>query len=237
MSSTDRTASITTGLESDTPVPQLEDIVGGFRARYRTASQSVLEILRQSILRGAFEPGEWLRQEDLAHRIGVSRIPVRTALIQLEAEGLVIFEPHRGATVRQLGATRLQEVYTLRILLETYVLHAAANSLTEQEKAQAVEEAIRLDQSDEGTDFLNERIAFYHKLYDAKHNPVALELIDQLRTSVGRHRLGLRIERHDFSHEALARAVQRGDIDAAEALLRDHLTRVCDGMTAGNSAD
>lgn len=225
------------GFTDGASAPRLEDIAADFRSRYRTIGQSVLEILRQSILQGAFAPGQRLRQEDLAKRIGVSRIPVRTALMQLETEGLIVFEPHRGATVRQLSADRLQEIYQLRILLETYLLRAAVKSLSDQEKAEAVQEAARLDQSQEGPGFLNGRIVFYRKLYDVRHNPVALELLEQLRVSIGRHRLGLRIERHGFSHESLARAVQRGDVEAAEALLRAHLTRVCDGMVAGVSAD
>jgi DNA-binding GntR family transcriptional regulator len=214
------------------PVPQLEEVVGEFRSHPRTVGESVLDILRESILRGVFEPGQRLRQEELAQRIGVSRIPVRTALMQLESEGLVVFEAYRGATVRSLSAERLREIYALRILLETYVLRAAIESLSDEEKAYAVEEGIRLDKMVEGPDFLNDRIAFYRTLYDAQHNPVALELIEQLRVSIGRHRLGLRLQHTGFDHESLARAVQRGDAKTAESLLRTHLSSVCEGMVA-----
>lgn len=223
--------------EEGEPTVQLEQVVGEFRERYRTIGESVLEILRKAILQGVFEPGQRLRQEDLAHRIGVSRIPVRTALMQLESEGLVVFEPHRGATVRSLSPTRVREIYELRILLETHALRLAAKALSDEEKAQVVEEGIRLDRSHEGPDFLNDRIAFYRKLYDSKRNPVALELIEQLRVSIGRYRLGLRLEPHTFTHESLARAVQRGDINGAEALLRSHLSSVCDRMVASLSGD
>lgn len=213
-------------------VPQLEDVVGEFRSRYKTLGETVLDVLRQSILQGVFEPGQHLRQEELAERIGVSRIPVRTALMQLDAEGLVVFQPHRGAIVRSLSAERLREIYRLRILLETYALRTAAKTLTAAEKREIVAEGIRLDQAHEGPEFFSERVDFYRRLYDGARNPVTVEIVEQLRVSVGRYRLGLRVRQHGaFSHEALALAVQKGQIPKAEEMLRAHLQSVCDELS------
>lgn len=210
----------------------LEDVVSEYQTRYRTVGQSVVAILREAILNGAFEPGERLIQEDLAERIGVSRIPVRTALMQLEVEGLVVFEPHHGATVRSVGRERVREIYTLRILLETHALRAAALTLTSESKAELVREAAALDESHEGPDFLQRRIEFYRKLYDVENHPATLEIIEQLRVSIGRHRLGIRMDNQGFSHQELARAVKRGQLDRAEALLQRHLSYVCERQVA-----
>src|SRR5689334_2327518 len=90
------------------------EVVSQYAGSYKTIGEMVYGVLRESIVTGAFAPGEWLRQEALAEAIGVSRIPVRTALLQLEAEGLVNFHPHRGARVRTLSTSQIDEIYRLR---------------------------------------------------------------------------------------------------------------------------
>src|SRR4051794_175601 len=91
-------------LSTDTRFAHVVDQVAG---GYRTIGEMVYAVLKEAIMNGAFAPGEWLGQESLATAIGVSRIPVRTALLQLEAEGLVTFHPHRGARVRNLTAEQI----------------------------------------------------------------------------------------------------------------------------------
>src|SRR5690348_7488229 len=97
-------------------------VVDHLASGYKTVGQMVYAVVREAITTGAFAPGEWLRQESLAEAIGVSRIPVRTALFQLEKEGLVTFHPHRGARVRTLTPAQIDEIYRLRLLLESHAL-------------------------------------------------------------------------------------------------------------------
>lgn len=79
---------------------------------------------------------------------------------------------------------------------------------------------------------------FYRKLYDGARNPVTVEIIEQLRVSVGRYRLGLRLKQHGgFSHEALALAVQKGQVAKAEEMLRAHLQSVCDELSESAPAE
>ncbi|GMA96815.1 hypothetical protein GCM10025881_36390 [Pseudolysinimonas kribbensis] len=78
----------------------LEEVAARLTNGYKTIGEMVYEVIRESIVSGAFAPGERLRQEAIATAIGVSRIPVRSALMQLESEGLVDFHPRRGAVVR-----------------------------------------------------------------------------------------------------------------------------------------
>lgn len=84
----------------------------------------VLGELRRLIAVGELVPGQPLRQEDLAERLGVSRVPVREALNTLESEGHVVHEPHRGYRVTELSLTDLLEVYRLRQLLEAEAVRA-----------------------------------------------------------------------------------------------------------------
>ncbi|WP_035768461.1 GntR family transcriptional regulator [Arthrobacter castelli] len=83
-----------------------------------TAQAFVLEQLRQAIVAGELLPGQALRQDALAERFGVSRVPLREALKTLEGEGQVVYEPHRGYKVARLSMDDLLEVYRIRELLE-----------------------------------------------------------------------------------------------------------------------
>ena len=89
-------------------------------AHSHTVEEAVTGAIREAILTGVFLPGDRLRQEFLATELMTSRVPVVAALRTLEAEGLVEYLPHRGATVRILQPAEIEETYRLRILLETF---------------------------------------------------------------------------------------------------------------------
>ena len=86
---------------------------------YKTRTQLVVETLREKILSGEIKAGQPLRQAALAEELNVSRIPIREALLQLEGEGLVAFEPHKGATATELNADQVDELFELRAMLVT----------------------------------------------------------------------------------------------------------------------
>src|SRR4051794_32763650 len=95
-----------------------------------TTPDRIADSLRDEILRGAIAPGAPLRQEELASRFGVSRLPVRDALVRLEAQGLVEVFPNRGAFVLALSAGEVREIYDLRILLEGDAIQRAVPLMT-----------------------------------------------------------------------------------------------------------
>ncbi len=98
--------------------------------KHRTLSSAIADRLRQSILDGTHASGVQLRQDALAASFGVSRIPVREALFQLEAEGLVQIVPHKGAIVAGLSIEEINDVFDLRGLLEPRLLTASCPRLT-----------------------------------------------------------------------------------------------------------
>ncbi|MBI5649328.1 MAG: GntR family transcriptional regulator [Chloroflexi bacterium] len=87
---------------------------------------AVVDRIRGMILDGALKPGEWLRMDDLATKFGVSTVPVREALRQLQAEGLVTFHPRRGAMVARISAAHYEEIYLIREQLEKLACRFAA---------------------------------------------------------------------------------------------------------------
>lgn len=94
--------------------------------RHRTLSAAISEQLRQAILDGTHPAGSQLRQDALAAAYGVSRIPVREALFQLEAEGLVRMTPQKGAIVSELSVDEINDVFELRMILEPRLLAKSA---------------------------------------------------------------------------------------------------------------
>lgn len=94
--------------------------------KHRTLSAAIVDRLRQAILDGSHPAGTQLRQDALAETYGVSRIPVREALFQLEAEGLVRILPHKGAVVSELSLEEVNDVFDLRTILEPRMLASSA---------------------------------------------------------------------------------------------------------------
>lgn len=209
----------------------LRALAGEASGGYRSVGAMVYDILRDAIVQGVLAPGEKLRQETLAEAIGVSRVPVRSAILQLEADGLVEVFDRRGAVVKTLSISQVREIYDLRDLLEAHALRKSMGTMTPERVARLAELATAADSRDEGAEFVSAREAFYAELYDARNNPLLWETIEDLRLKVGRYMLGWRVAGgHGHTHAELAAAVARGEADAALELLHRHLESVKDGV-------
>ncbi|GAD70926.1 putative transcriptional regulator [Vibrio alginolyticus NBRC 15630 = ATCC 17749] len=104
---------------------------------FKTRTQLVEEAIRTQILKGELKTGQPLRQDALAKEFNVSRIPVREALVQLEAQGLVSFEPHKGATVTELSPEKINELFELRAVVECHILERAIQNMTDADLERA----------------------------------------------------------------------------------------------------
>lgn len=199
--------------------------------QHRTISASVAEELRRRIVDGEFQAGFQLRQEALAVEFGVSRIPVREALMQLEAEGLVKIHPHRGAIVSALSPEEVEELFELRALLEPRLLKASAPHLTEadyqrlkgvlQEYSSELH-AMHVSRWGE----LNRE--FHLVLYQHAGQPRSLAIVANLLQECDRHtRLQLALTdgraRAEAEHDELLRLCMDGEIGAACRLLKTHI--------------
>jgi DNA-binding GntR family transcriptional regulator len=201
---------------------------------YKTISQLVYEVLKEAVVSGTFAPGEWLRQEWLANAIGVSRIPVRTALVQLESEGLVELHPHRGARVRTLTSAQINEIFRLRALLESHALQRSMAHMTPSRVAEVKVLAEQLDAQGEGSAFVDARVRFYRELYDEHDNPLLVQMIEELRSHLGRYLLGIRVghSHEHHRHTELVTYVANNDLAGAESWLQAHLEEVRTGIEA-----
>jgi DNA-binding GntR family transcriptional regulator len=207
-------------------------IVGKYERRFRTVGDMVYNVLREGIVEGVFPPGEYLRQDYLAEMIGVSRIPVRSALMQLEVEGLITLHPYRGAMVNQISGDEMAEIYEMRQLLEAAAIRKAFAAMTPARLAKLEVAARELNEIEDGAEFLRRRNEFFAALYDAEHHPRLVGTIEKLREDAGRYWL----QRHPGEgyvrppgrrdHQEVLRFLRAGDVEGAVAWLEDHLQQV-----------
>jgi DNA-binding GntR family transcriptional regulator len=196
--------------------------------RPTTTADAVAAQLRIALHQGRWAPGSPLRQEDLAAEFGVSRIPVREALNKLQAEGLIVVEPNRGAFVARLSADEVREIFDLRVLLECDALRHAIPQHTPRSLRQLAALQAELDAEDDPTLWLATDAAFHEVLYAPSARVKTLEMIALLRASVTRlyrthltphtRRKGWRDE-----HHALLKAVGAQQEARAVAALTRHL--------------
>jgi len=194
----------------------------------QTTSAAVTSLLRQALDRGRWASGEALRQEEIAAELGVSRVPVREALFQLQAEGLLRMVPNKGMYVRTVSAAGLRELFRLRNLIEADVLaeavplHTAA-TLNRVETIQAA-----LDKAASVADWLAGDREFHEALYAPAQRGESMDIVRRLRFQVDRYyfarlRPGTRAQGWHEEHHALIRAVRRRDVKSALKVLHAHL--------------
>ena len=194
----------------------------------RSTPGLVADAIRLAILRGQLNPGQTLRQEELAKQFGLSRVPVREALRQLETEGLVVFYPHRGAVVARLSPEDIEEVFFIRITLETMLLRLAIPKLSDQDlrRAQAVLEQTDHDPNPAHSAELN--WAFHEVLYLPACMPRMLSIVKTLHHHALRYHLvgfialGFK-EESQAGHRRILEACRNRDKEAALAALTEHL--------------
>jgi DNA-binding GntR family transcriptional regulator len=206
--------------------------------KHRTLSGALLEEIRQAILSGRYEAGTQLRQDALAETFGVSRIPIREALFQLEAEGFVKIMPQRGAVVSDLSRDEIDDVFELRILLEPRLLLASAPKLTEEdfERLQAKHEdyvqAISSSLVNEYGQLNAElHLAMYHRAGMPRTEQIVASL---LQTSDRYTRIQLSnqvaMQRAMTEHAELIHLCRSGRFDRAGRFLAEHVAAVRDDL-------
>jgi DNA-binding GntR family transcriptional regulator len=205
---------------------RLAKIIADAQARSSTAQDLVLSSLREAILAGALPPGLRLRQERLAGQFGTSRIPVREALRALEHEGLVTSFPYRGFTVTELDADDIEEVYELRIILESHAVRVAVPLMTDEDVVALERLYSEMVRAQAGEAQLAARERFYIRLYSMAGRPRLVALIARLRQEVARSLRWPTLQHAPQHHERFFEAVRAGDAEAAAAQLATHYRRV-----------
>lgn len=218
----------------DVPVDHdqsLEAIAESVRGSFQTVEDMARSFIREAIHQGVFPPGQRLNLDNIAATLGVSRMPVRASLRQLEGEGLLRIHPYRGATVAVLQPGEIAEIYEMRVLLEGYLLERAIKNLDDEtlEKLELI--VGELGAAEALGPWLDKRQTFYQILYERADRPRALRQANNLRGSVGRYLLLQRVH-EDREHDDFMVHLRARDAQAAKAWLTDHLNHVSSMLQA-----
>ncbi len=192
----------------------------------------IAEMIRESIIDGKIRPGERLVEPDLASRLGVSRTPLREALLQLDSEGFVNVTPRRGAVVSDLSMEDAKETYLIKGALEPLAARLACEKITdaELESLQDIHERMSRSASTRTRD--NRRILqlnseFHSNISAASRNEKLIQYIRILRSQALRYNyIYLSVLSHLSAslreHARILEALARHDGDAADRLMRAH---------------
>src|SRR5689334_13981821 len=199
--------------------------------RRQTLTGMTADAIRERILRGHYAEGSPLRQDAIGAELGVSRIPVREALRQLEAEGLVTFNPHRGAVVSTLSLKQIQELFELRAEIEGDLICRAIPHMTPEDHARADEILDAYEVALHGGQVpvwgaLNWQ--FHSTLYAPADRVLTMSIVHRLHHHSDRYlRMQLALThgetRARHEHRAIAAAARKRDTVKASRLLRDHI--------------
>lgn len=200
------------------------------------AQEHVYRHLREEILSGRLPGGARLKQEELAKRFNMSRMPVRDALYRLHAEGLVRLDPNRSVIVTQLAPAEVLELFEIRAVLEGFALRLAMANFTEEARLEIEDLLHRLDRSiTEHEVWIRRHDEFHEYLNGWSHRPRLLSEIRQLRAAVQPYfRMFLRARGHPevgvAEHRVIVDAIKRGDAKTAESTMRRHVLSAAAGV-------
>jgi len=201
------------------------------------AKETIADSLRADILRGNLKSGQALKQDEIAAQFGVSKIPVREALVQLRAEGLVTFYPNRGAFVSELSAAEADEIYVMRIALETAVLARAIPNLTVAQLKHAEEILNAIDQEENIAKWGELNWEFHATLYSPAALPRLMDTIKVLHTNIARYLVlylaGMAYQKKSQKeHRAILAACRHGETEKAVTYLEGHLRDASNKLVA-----
>ena len=199
----------------------------GLRER-KTTTDYLAAALRTAIYDGQFADGEELNQVELANFFGVSRVPIREALRQLQAEGLVQNIAHHRTIVAGLTLPQILELIEMRAVLESYLLRKSAPNLDKPSLDRIRRICDETDTiRDYGSRWVVKNWEFHRVLYGAANSPAMVEAVERIHLKIERYArkagTAQRQRQAAAEHRQIFRAVQRGDHCKAATLLERHI--------------
>ncbi len=220
-------------------------VSGSGTKNHRIQRQSVPESLRDSlqerILNGEFREGDALIQDAIAEEYDTSRMPVREALRQLEASGLVSMRTHKGATVTSIPTEQIEELFDLRVILECDVLARAIERITDRDIAEAraiLDDLERSYQQQDTASWGRLNWRFHRRLYLPADRVQTLSILQNIHLQTERYvRLHLLMTagfvEADSEHRELLRHCALRETEKAVSLLKDHIRRAARELLVG----
>lgn len=207
--------------------------------RQTDQQQKATEMLRSDILEAVFTPGERLTEIALADRYSVGRSAIRSALVELRAEGLVDMEANRGAAVRRITLEEAIEIAEARKVLEGLIAGRAAlsdDADAKQSLRETLEEMRDAVAAGDNSRYSKLNRSLHSRIWDAGGHTVAQDLVSNLRDRSAHHQFRLavmpgRTEESLKQHTAIVEAILAGDSDTAARAMEQHLDSVIEVLS------
>ncbi len=201
----------------------------------RTIRTQVYEILRDEICSGKHQPGSWLQEIELSERLGVSRSPVREALRQLVSDGLLVEIPNKGVFVKEFTARDIEEIFDMRVLLESYGIIRSRQNMTSASMQRLFDILSDLEDAFENKDmdlYIDTDEKLHEQLVMLGGNSLVNATYERVRSMNQQFRvLSLvsprRFEESVAEHRQIIHAIAIGDVNTADAVNRQHLELAC----------
>ncbi|MCL2551921.1 MAG: GntR family transcriptional regulator [Actinomycetia bacterium] len=204
-------------------------------AKSPPAAERVYQHVKSGVLDRSYEGGTLLTEGDLAEAVGVSRTPVREALLRLEAEGLLKLYPKKGALVLPVSAQEIADVVETRLLVERHAVRKFAGGvpagLIERLEESLDEQRVHAGSGDLAAFAVADR-CFHAEIVRASGNRILAQLYDQLRDRQLRmgvatmHAEPSRVAKNIAEHAEILQALRDGAVETAEAAVGRHVTWV-----------
>lgn len=214
-----------------------------FTATRQTAHEYVRSVLRRAILNGELKGGSRLVQAELAATLEVSTTPVREALRDLATEGLVQFDPHRGAIVAELSSEDVHDIYEIRRVLEPLAMRQAVPKLSDALLGRL--RKLHQDMIDEpqAPDWVDRNRVFHMAVYETAASPRLAAIIRTLQDAsvmyIGASLIDSPSLRDEANHDhaEILEALEQRDAEAAVKALNDHLRTSIDAFDASHGEE
>lgn len=192
----------------------------------------------QAVVDGVFAPGSRLDEMTLAERFEVSRTPVREALRQLAASGLIEMRPRRGAVVREITSRQLGDLFVAMAEIEATCARLSALGMNpiERKRLAALHLAMgKLARKGAVQAYADANREFHLAIYAGAHNNTLFDIALSMRRRLdpfrrAQFRAANRLKQSHAEHDAVVQAIMAGDVSAAHSLMHDHVLQVEDAF-------
>lgn len=200
-----------------------------------STSDVITQYLRRAILNGHFAENEPVRQDEIAKKFNVSKIPVREALKKLEAEGLVVFVKNKGATVTRMSDDELAQLFEMRILLEVRLLELAIPNMQMADFLHIEEVGNKYISDPNIMNWSALNWDFHLALYRAANRPLIVDSVKMINQKLERYlRMQLSLsngkEKSDREHAEIISLCRQKNIPGAVDMLKKHIYGVCQSL-------
>lgn len=205
--------------------------MAGSRKPVSTIKQQVYQIIKDDICNGVYQPGQWLQETDLSATLQVSRSPIREALRQLVADGLVVEYPNRGVFVKEYTTKDIEDVFDLRILLESYAIMNSGKNMTvdDIQKLNAhLDNLYHFHGTGDLESYIKEDTELHQLIIELSGNDLVISVYDRVYSMIQQFRIYslMSTERFDDSlteHSDIIRNLLSGNAKEADRINRLHL--------------